>query len=216
MSEPTKKYETLEEAAKKWRVSLERLKYACEQGDVPGAALLSGEWIIPSDVNRPRIRTIPKPPKPAATYVDGKGETVLRTPVQEAVVRSIEKGENLGGVSEYKIGNTTYIVKSVFKRQGPTAEELAFDRAIRGLQDEGAITSFPDAEMRKTIADERKEVRSKSPVFTMSKDEKMEHYRNMLIHYDFTQEEVERLMVKIEADYEEPEFDPPSPYQRGK
>jgi hypothetical protein len=84
------------------------------------------------------------------------------------------------------------------------------------LQDEGVITSFPDAEQRKVLADERKEVRSKSPVFTMSKDEKMEHYRNMLIHYGFTQEEVERLMVKIESDYEEPEFDPPSSYRRGK
>ena len=216
MSESAKTFDTLEATAKKWRVSIERLKAACERGDVPDAALLGEEWIIPIDTKRPRIKALPKVPQPVPTYIDKEGNVVVRTSVQDAVSRAIENGENLGGVSEYKIGNTTYIVSSIFKRQGPTVEELMFDRVIQGLQKEGLIAEFPNVEQRRVLAEIRNELRSKSSAFTANKKEKMEHYRNMLMRCGFTQEEVERLMKKIKADYEEPEFDLSAYYRKGK
>lgn len=216
MPEQTKQYDTLEATAKKWRVSAERLKNACEQGDVNGAALFNGEWIIPVNIDRPYIKKLPQPPKPATKYLDSQGEIVARTPVQEAVIRAVDRGDNLGLVSEHRIGNTTYIVSSSFKRQGQTADEIVFNRILRGLEDEGLISKFPDAKQRKEIDDMRYDVRRNSPVFTTTKGEKMDNYRKMLLHYGFTSDEVERLMTKIEADYEEPELDTRSSYKHGK
>lgn len=211
-----RQYETLEETAKKWRVSIERLIAACERGDVPDAALLNSEWIIPKDIQRPHIKNLPKAPKPPTEFVDVDGTLTAKTPIQEAVIHAIDKGDNLGWVSEHHIGNTTYIVSSVFKRQGITLGETIFNRVVRGLQEDGALPQHFNAEQRKGIDEARDEVRRNSSVFTMTKEEKMEAYRRMLEQYGFSPPEVTRLMRKIEADYEEPDFDIRSSYSSTK
>ena len=48
-----KEYMSLKTAAEKWCSKAWYIKKACDTGQVPGAALLDGEWIIPLDMPRP-------------------------------------------------------------------------------------------------------------------------------------------------------------------
>ncbi len=202
-----KTFLTLAETAKKWHISVSRLQQACDEGVIEGAALLSGQWIIPSEAPRPKIKREPKGAPPPAQYTDATARTVTaRTPVQAAVIRVISEGKNLGYVSEHTIGKTTYIVSSIFPRQGRTLSEAFYQLLLDRLRMDGQLTQFPDKDERAKNDAFMKELRRKDPVFTTTREDKMKAMRARLAEYDFTAEEIEILMAKIEEDYEEPIF----------
>jgi len=202
-----KTFLSLAEAAKKWHISASRLQQACEEGSIEDAARLSGQWIIPSEAPRPKIKQAPKGAAPTAQYTDAMARTVTaRTPVQAAVIRAVSSGQNLGFVTEHTIGKTTYIVSSIFPRQGRTLSEAFYQYLLHALQMDGQLTQFPDRDAQTKEDAFMKNLRRRDPVFTTTREEKMEAVRAKLEEYGFTAEEIEILMAKIEEDYEEPIF----------
>ena len=58
------KYMTVEEAAKKWGVSVRSVQLNCQKGNVPGVNLRGKSWMIPAEaqkpVRKPRAKGLPK------------------------------------------------------------------------------------------------------------------------------------------------------------
>lgn len=201
-------FETIEEVSKKWRVSVERLQSACDSGAVEGAALLNGVWIIPKDAIRPHIKNPPKKvTQPPSEFTSPTGDTIIaKTPIQGVVIDAINQGKNLGWASEHKVGGTTYIVSNIFQRQGLTAGEHLVRLAELDARESVPLGSL-SADQRKEIQALKDSLRRNDPVFTLSFEEKMEAERKKLEQYGFKPDEIEKLMEKIKADYEEPSFD---------
>lgn len=53
MKEQLKDYIKIEEAAKKWNISIRRVQALCAGGKIPGAVHLGRQWLLPKDVQKP-------------------------------------------------------------------------------------------------------------------------------------------------------------------
>ena len=49
-------YITVQEAAKKWRVTDRQVQLWCKDGRIQGATMLSRIWIIPENAVRPKLK----------------------------------------------------------------------------------------------------------------------------------------------------------------
>jgi len=181
-------YTSLAECAKKWKIPAAKIKQLCEEDKLEGAAKLGGTWIIPADIEKPVIEIV--------TESRLSKSVTPKNSVQEAALKHIEDGVPFT-VNEHKIGKTTFIVSSVFKRQGPTLEEQIMSLIVRDIEKETG-RYIPVKEFQ----DMRYEMRKNSNAAKTTFDDYIYTYRTRLESYGFSEEDIGVLLEKIAADYE--------------
>ena len=190
MKEPTT-YISVDEAARRWKVSPKRIIYTCESGGIEGAAKLSGQWIIPAALPRPTIKQLPTPVQKQP------GGNKKRTSKHQAFINVFEGDGIPFNVSEYKTDKCTYIVTSCYSKQTKrTAAEAVASWRLRCLEREGYLhTSASErGEIMRAIRDD--EIR-KQP----SLPEYLEQIEKALIKMEFPEEDIAMLLVKYAEAY---------------
>jgi len=177
-------YMSLAECGEKWKMALIKIEQLCEEGKVEGAAKLGKAWIIPIDAEKPIIKSCLSRP------------VIPKNKLQEAALEHIEAGESFT-VDKIKEGDKTFIVSSVFPRQGPTLEELQLSFFTWAIEREMGISLPPEA-LKKLKAEARRESKAAKETF----DDYVRINRENLKTYGFSEEDIEVLLEKIIADYE--------------
>ena len=184
----SKEYMTLADCARKWKLTSEKIGQLCGEGKIAGASKLSGAWIIPIDAEKPIIKN---PTKSTLS------KTVIpKNRLQEMALMHIENGEPFD-VHELTIEGKTFIVSSVFQRQGPTLDELLASLMMRDV--ERQTRGHYSVE---TVEKIRSEVRRNSSAAKATFDDYIYTYRERLKRYGFSDGDIEILLEKIAADYE--------------
>ena len=177
-------YISLAECAKKWKMPVAKIEQLCAEDKLEGAAKLGRTWIIPVDTEKPIVES-------------RLSRTVIpENAIQEAALRHVEDGVPFT-VRKQRIGNTTYIVSSVFQRQGPTIEEKMISLMAMSLEKETGIR-IPMKELEKMRCEARKNSGAAKETF----DDYIYTNRENLKSYGFSDEDIEVLLEKIAEDYE--------------
>lgn len=116
-------YMTIADTSKEWKMPSAKVKQLCEEKKIAGISKLGDDWIIPVDAEKPLPES--KLSKPV----------VPKNKIQEAALEHIEAGDPFD-VHEHTIDGKTFIVSSVFQRQGPTLEEIMLSLMIGDLERE--------------------------------------------------------------------------------
>ena len=162
-----------------WNMPKERA-----DGEIAGAAKFNGAWIIPVNTEKPLVkRRLSRPVIPMSK-------------LQEAVLEHIENGDDFD-VKESTVGGKSFIVSSVYTRQGPVLEELLAQFMVSMLGHEHGMRFNP-----KGIAKLKAKLRKKSNAAKETYESYMQSYRDKLKSYGFSDEDTEVLLEKIAADYE--------------
>ncbi|MCI1965766.1 MAG: helix-turn-helix domain-containing protein [Oscillospiraceae bacterium] len=180
-------YMTVFEASEKWKMHQANIVKLCEDGLITGAAKLGDKWIIPKDAAKPIIPTttsLSKPVKP-------------KTDVQRAALEHIEKGENFY-TREMVVEGKTFIVHSIFPKQGKTIEERWTSIVLNRLENLEGI-KLNDKERKELML----KVRKSSSAANMTFDKYIEYYRKLFKDYGFSDEDIEVLLERKSQDYED-------------
>jgi hypothetical protein len=182
----TAKYMTVEEAAEIWKVRPERIIYTCECGGIDGAAILSGQWIIPTEISKPVIKQMP------ISSDKLPDENNKRTNKQQALVNAFKDDAIPFSVSEHQIGKKTFIVTSCYQKNATqTLSEIMFSLISR---DFGLSVS----EHNKIL----KQIRQEQIDNQLSYSEYMENVKAMLIQMEFCEEDMAMLLDKYAEAYQ--------------
>ncbi|MCL2433110.1 MAG: hypothetical protein FWD16_01130 [Clostridia bacterium] len=181
-----KEFMSIADCAKNWKLPSDKIVQFCEDGEIAGAAKRGDVWIIPITAKQPA-------PKVASRL----SKTVVPTnSLQEAALKHIEEGVPFD-VHEHTIGNRTFIVSSIFQRQGPTIDEHLVSLAIHDIEKESG-QFFPV----KDIQDLKQKVRKNSNAAKATFDDYIYTYRERLKRFGFSDGDIEVLLERIAADYE--------------
>ena len=180
-------YITVFQASEKWKIHQAKIVKLCEDGKIDGAAKLDDKWIIPSDAEKP---IIPK----STTLVR---PVVAKNKIQEAALEHIEKGENFH-IREMVVDGRTFIVSSVFPKQGPTVDE-GWARIVLNRLEESENIKFSLDERAELM----KKLRKESAATNMTFDKYIGSYRKQIEEYGFSDEDIEVLLERKALDYEE-------------
>lgn len=180
-------YITLFEASQKWEIHQSKIIKLCEDRKIKGAAKLSNKWIIPSETEKPIIETTTTLVRPV----------VAKNKVQETVLKHVEKGENFY-TREIVIDNKTFIVSSIFPKQGRTVEETSAKLVLRKLEE------FENIKLtKKEKTDFLANARKNSDAANMTFEKYIEIYRNEFKRYGFSDEDIAVLLERKALDYED-------------
>lgn len=188
---PPKEYVTIIDCAKKWKITSDKIKKFCEEGKIAGASKLNDSWIIPSNAEKPADTE-----KPIIENSFSLGKVIPKNKLQEAALRHIEEGVPFD-VDELTIDGKTFIVSSVFKRQGPTLGEAIASLMMRDI--ERQTGGYYSVEATEEI---RREIRKNSNAAKATFDDYIYTYRERLKKYGFSDDDIEILLEKIASDYE--------------
>lgn len=174
-------YMSLETAAEKWHSQAWYIRKACEDGQIPGAAKLDGNWIIPQGMERPPMH-IPKSEPEHQPIQHGslyKGQ----------IYRMTMKGFPDFNVVSFKDGNTTFYFSAC---NSPDATQTFIEKMLRNaLRVDGANMTTED---KKDIEIMMEAARDLIP----SDDQLREYYLKKFTEIGFNDEEISVLMAKIE------------------
>lgn len=178
---------TIFQASEQWKIHQAKIIKLCEDGKIDGAAKLDDKWIIPSDTLKPIIVK--------STTLSRK--IVGKSKIQHVALEHIENGDNFY-TREMVIDDRTFIVSSIFPKQGTTVEEAWAHIVLNRLE---------KSENIKFSLDERDEIlkklRKKSSAANMTFDKYIEYYRTLFQQYGFSDEDIEILLERKAFDYEE-------------
>ena len=122
-------YMSLKTAAIKWRSKPWYISKACDEGQVPGAAKVDGEWIIPADMERPPMHI--QREKPKSTPIQHGSE------YKDSIYRMTMHGFPDFNVITKKIGKTTYEISGMFSPSATrTVTEYVVSLALRDMGDD--------------------------------------------------------------------------------
>lgn len=162
-------YMSISDASKNWTIPKYRIVNLCEDGLIDSAAKLGDDWIIPTDAQKPEIiisTTLSRPVK-------------ATTAVQRAALEHIEKGENFY-TREMVVEGKTFIVHSIFPKQGKTIEERWTSIVLNRLENLEGI-KLNDKERKKLML----KVRKSSSAANMTFEKYIEYYRKLFKEYGF-------------------------------
>jgi len=177
-------YMEITDASKQWKLPSDKIKQLCEEGKIAGISKLGDDWIIPVDTEKPVIKRKMFP------------NVIPQNEVQKAALENIEEGVPFD-VNEYEIDGRTFIVSSVFRRQGQTLEEILLSLMIGDIESE-AKAFIPVESIEKA----KKEIRKISVAANATFEDYINSYRIKLQSYGFSEDDIEVLLEKITADYE--------------
>jgi len=181
---PPQEYMSLSDCVKQWNIPVERIKQFCEENKIIGAAKFNGTWIIPIDAEKPLIKSQLSRP------------VIPTNKLQEAALEHIENGD-LFDVDEIISDGKPFVVSRVFPRQGPVKEELLVQFVVSVIEQESE-TRFD----LKAVAELKTKLRKESSAAKETFESYIHSYRERLIKYGFSDEDIEVLLEKIAADYE--------------
>lgn len=180
-------YVTVFQASEKWKIHQAKIIKLCEDGKIEGAAKLEDKWIIPSDSEKPIIPTSTTLARPV----------IAKNKIQETVIDNVEKGHNFH-TREIVVDGKTFIVSSIFQKQGATPEEKMAGHIVRRMEEfEGLKLSAKDYD------ELIKEIRAISSANSNTFEKYIEHYKTLFQQYGFSSEDVEVLLERKSLDYEE-------------
>jgi len=186
-------YFTLEETAKLWKVTPERILYTLEHFGIDGAAKLGSTWIFPKDLPRPKIKMIPVEKSADLPLPNG------RTKLQQCFIDSFNGDGIPMGVYERVIGNTTYrIVEKSAKGANRTLREVMLRRVYREIEEDPDIL-WSSHDTNAALKKLHKEEVEQQP----SLEEYLEGKRKMLADMNFDEEDIKMLLGKY-AEYYTP------------
>lgn len=179
-----KKYMTVEEASKQWKISKRQINNMCEEGKIEGVAKLGEEWIVPVDAEKPKIE-YPKP-KVKDTGSDPKYEhgsdykdmiwkmTQHAFPGFDVVTTTDKKGKSeLKAYCSYSPESPYFLEEKVFHL---VCSQFGIDNP-------------------KWIEEKMWEIHKEHMI---DDEQSRKYYRYKFEEAGFTPEEVEQLMLKIE------------------
>ena len=179
-----REYMSVTDYVTEWKMPRERINQLCEDGEIAGAAKLNGTWIIPANTEKPFVKSQLSRP------------VIPMSKLQEAALKHIENGDDFD-VQESIVDGKSFVVSSVYPRQGPVLEELVVQFMVSVLGHEHGMRFNP-----KGIAKLKTKLRKESNAAKETFESYMQSYRNQLKSYDFSDEDTEVLLEKIAADYE--------------
>ena len=175
-------YISLNEAAVKWHTKPWYIVKACDMGQVPGAAKLGKEWIVPADLDRPELH-IPKNEPKSAPIEHGNY-------YKDYIYHSTMHGFPNFNVTIKEIGNTIYTVGGVYE---PTAKYSFVEKMVYSGLREFPPGNVPD-EIKKLSDEIIQNARAQIP----SSEQLRAYYRGNFEKIGFTETEINELMEKIE------------------
>ena len=178
-------YMSLKIAAAKWRSKPWYIAKAYDEGQVPGAAKVDGEWIIPADMERPPMHISREEPKPNPIQHGSE--------YKDSIYRMTMQGFPDFNVITKKYGNTTYIISGMFS---PSATRTVTEHMVSlALHDMGGDVTPEVKKLAKELCEEsRKDI--------PRDDELRRYYLDKFTEIGFTQEEITELMAKIDEHIE--------------
>ncbi len=190
-----KQYITLKQAAEKWKTKAWYIAKACDEGQIPEAVKLNEGWIIPADLERPKMHIKNKTKCADPEYAHGDV-------YKDAIYRMTMDGFPNFDVHTYEFGNTTYHVYSCFSADTKeTLAEKAWGFAVRKASEEGKKEGgffLSDADQRELKREIREEEISIMPL----SEELRNYYYQRFVEIGFSEKELLELMAKIDEHVE--------------
>lgn len=178
-------YMSLKTAAAKWHSKPWYIAEACDEGQVPGAAKVDGEWIIPADMERPPMHIHREEPKPNPIQHGSE--------YKDNIYRMTMRGFPDFNVITKKYGNTTYVISGVFS---PSATRTVAEHVVSlALHDMGSEVTPEVKKLAKEICEDS---RTDIP----RDDELRRYYLDKFTEIGFNPEEITELMAKIDEHIE--------------
>jgi len=117
--------------------------------------------------------------------------------VQKDVLEHVEKGENFY-TREMIVEGKTFIVSSIFPKQGKTVEERWTSLVLRRLEEYEGI-KIGDKERKELML----KLRKNSSAAIMTFEKYIEYYGNLFKEYGFSYDDTEVLLERKSLDYED-------------